>query len=249
MLRIDNDNAIRILTLDRPEKSNSLHPELISSLIEALDRANQDPAVRVVIITGAGKSFCGGMDLIHLTGLDVDGTVEYMGSALALFRRVYELRQPVIAAVNGPAMAGGFDLAAFCDIRICSDSARFAQTEILLGLTQIMYPLYKVIGLGRAKELALTGKAIPADEAFRIGLVTGVYSEADLLPAVLKLAAELASRPPEALFATKQLSRELIDMDTESAITRMSDAGIARLRSDEFRAAVNAYAASLRDGR
>jgi enoyl-CoA hydratase len=104
--------------------------------------------------------------------LDVPGRVD---SLFSIFRQVGEIPQPVIAAVNGPAIAGGFDLAAFCDLRVCSTSATFAQTEILLGLTQVAYPLYKVIGLSRAAELALTGEAIDAGEAFRIGLVSSVH--------------------------------------------------------------------------
>jgi len=199
------------------------------------------------VITGAGESFCAGLDLTELTRLDADAAIEYMGSAFALFRQVYDLRQPVVAAVNGPAMAGGFDLAAFCDIRICSSSAVFAQTEILLGLTQIMYPVYRVIGLGRAKELAMTGKAISAAEAYRIGLVSEVHPPEELMAAALRLAAELSSRPREALFETKRLGRELMDLDTDAAMARMLDVITERLASAEHRGGVEAYVSRLRE--
>lgn len=249
MLKTELQDSIRIVTLDRPDKSNSLHPDLISSLAEVLERTDEDDDIHVVLLTGAGTSFCAGLDLDHLVRSDMDGTLDYMRSTFALFRQVYELRQPVVAAVNGPAIAGGFDLAAFCDLRLCSTTARFAQTEILLGLTQIMYPLYKVIGLARAKELALTGEAISADEAHRIGLVSGVFQPDELLPAALELARKLASQPREALFETKRLSREVIEMDTDAANARMLEVISSRLRSDEHREAVESYVERLRKKR
>lgn len=246
MVRFERSHRTQLITLDRPDRSNALHPEMIAALAAALERTDADPDIRVVVITGGGRSFCAGLDLDHLIASDEDETLAYMSSAFALFRRVYELRQPVIAAVNGPAVAGGFDLAAFCDLRLCSSNAAFAQSEILLGLTQIMYPLYKTIGLGRAKELALTGDAITAAEAHRIGLVSAVHEQDTLLPAALELAERLAARPPEALFETKRLSRDIVEMDTNAAMTCMYEAISARLRSDEHRAAVAAYVAELR---
>lgn len=249
MLRIEAHDAIRIITLDRPDKANALHPDLISRLGDALDETDGDADVHVVLLTGAGSSFCGGLDLERLVRSDTDDTIEYMRSAFALFRQVYELRQPVVAAVNGPAIAGGFDLAAFCDIRLCSSTARFAQTEILLGLTQIIYPVYEVIGLGRAREMALTGDAVSAEEAYRIGLVSGVFPPDELWPAALQMARKLASRPPEALFETKRLSRALMEPDMDVAGARTFEAMEARLRSDEHRKAVEAYVAGLRERR
>lgn len=246
MLNVESTNGIRIMTLDRPEKSNALHPDLIRALAEALGRTANDPEIRVVVITGSGQTFCAGLDLRHLVELEPEARVEYMRSAFSLFRQVYVLRQPVIAAVNGPAIAGGFDLAAFCDIRLCSSAARFAQTEILLGLTQIMYPVYTVIGFGRARELALTGRAISAEEAHRIGLVSAIHPPTELLPQALALAADLASKPADALFATKRLSLDLIELDTDAAIMRMFDVISDRLRSDEHKRAVESYVAGLR---
>lgn len=241
MLSIDREDAVLLLVLDRPEKRNALHPRLISELSMALDRTADDEDIRAVVLTGAGESFCAGLDLRHLSRLDVEERVTYMRSAFALFQRIYELPQPVIAAVNGPAMAGGFDLAAFSDIRLCSPEARFAQTEILLGLTQIMSPIYEVIGLGRAKELAMTGRSVAAEEAYRIGLVHAVHPRGELLGEARKLAGELARRPPEALRATKRLSREVIDMDTRQAMTRMFDVIATRLRSEEHHEAAESY--------
>jgi enoyl-CoA hydratase/carnithine racemase len=143
------------------------------------------------------------------------------------------LPQPVIAAVNGPAIAGGFDLAAFCDIRLAASEAIFGQAEINIGLTQIIHPLYKSIGLARAKELAMTGQNISADEAFRIGLVNHVYPREELMARAMELAGVLASKPRDALFATKRLTRELIDLDTNTALDEIGKTFRECVASDE----------------
>ncbi len=235
MLAIERHANVLLLTLNRPEKRNSLHPDLIARLSDALAGASNDESLNAVIITGAGPSFCAGLDLNHLLSLETPDRVAYLEAVFALFTQVYALPQPVIAAINGPAVAGGFDLAVMCDLRLCSPTAIFAQTEILLGLTQIAYPLYKIIGFSRAKEMAMTGDAIGADEAYRIGLVNHIYPEDVLLEEALALAWKLASRPRQALFETKRLSHELLDLDTASAFERMKDAIIERMSSDEHR--------------
>ncbi|MGE0100899.1 MAG: enoyl-CoA hydratase/isomerase family protein [Blastocatellales bacterium] len=246
MLIIEKRNGIRMLTLNRPEKRNSLHPDLIGCLSDALNEAAGDESVSVVVIGGAGKAFCAGLDLNHLISLDAEGKSEYMRSLFELFRQIYTLRQPVIASINGPAIAGGFDLAAFCDIRLASPQAGFAQTEVLLGITQIMYPLYKIIGLSRAKELAMTGDVIDAAEAYRIGLVNHLYQEEELAEKTLEMAEKLAARPREALFETKRLSRDLIDLGTSDAFDRMYKAIQIRLHSDEHKQEVQKYLERLK---
>lgn len=246
MLNTARGSGTLLLTLDRPRKGNALHPELLGRLAAALAEVDADAGVGAVVITGAGETFCAGLDLDHLLAVDEGACLEYMRGAFALFRQVYELRQPVVAAVNGPAIAGGFDLAAFCDLRLCAPEARFAQTEILLGLTQVLYPLYEIIGLGRAKELALTGEAIGAEEAFRIGLVNRIHPRETLVTEALRLAETLASRPREALFATKRLSRELLDLTGEPAMERMLDVISGRLRSGEHRLGLRSYVDRLR---
>ena len=246
MLKIERRDAVVLLTLDHPAKRNALHPDLIRSLSEALSRMGRDPSLATVVLTGAGSTFCAGLDLTHLASLGAEQKVSYLGSFFALFKLLYELPQPVIAAINGPAIAGGFDIAAACDLRLCSTTATFAQTEVLLGLTQILYPVYKVIGLSHAKELALTGEPITADDAHRIGLVNRVHPAETLVEQAMKLAQRLASRPRQALFETKRLSREVIEMNTESAMTRMFQVISERLRSDEHRVEIQRYVAGLK---
>jgi enoyl-CoA hydratase/carnithine racemase len=196
-----------------------------------------------VVLTGAGSSFCSGLDLFHLASLNGEKRSEYLRTFFAVFSQIYCLKQPVIAAVNGPAIAGGFDLAAACDVRLCCGEARFGQTEVRLGITQMIYPIYTAIGLGRAKELALSGALISSDEAYRIGLVNHVYRKEELLPEALKFAEVLASRPKNALFATKKLTRELLDTNAEGAFRLMFETISERLKSEEHRAELQKHLA------
>ncbi len=249
MLIFERRNAVLLITLNRPEKRNALHPDLIVELIEKLDQAANDSTVNVIVITGAGPSFCAGLDLTFLLSQDDDGKVAYLETVFAMFQQIYTQPQPVIAAINGPAMAGGFDLAVMCDFRLCSPTATFAQTEILLGLTQMIFPLYKIIGLGRAKELAMTGETINADDAHRMGLVNHVCSPEELFERSVMLAQTLASRPRLALFETKRLARELIDLDTPSAFRRMGKAIRDRLRSEEHQQMAKEFVERLKQRR
>ena len=227
------DGAVLTLTLNRPGKSNSLHPDMVEQLSAALKGAEANTELSVVVLTGAGRSFCAGLDLELLLSWNTDQKLTYLETVTRIFRLLWSLRQPVIAAVNGPAIAGGFDLAAFCDIRLAANEAIFGQAEINIGLTQIIHPLYKSIGLARAKELAMTGQNISADEAFRIGLVNHVYPREELMPRAMEMAAVLASKPPGALFATKRLTRELVDLDTETALNEIGKTFRSCLASDE----------------
>jgi enoyl-CoA hydratase/carnithine racemase len=146
----DLSGSVLTITLNRPDKSNSLHPNLVAQLRDALTEAEASESVNVVVITGAGNSFCAGLDLELLLQWTADEKLSYLEKVVWVFRKIWTIKQPVIAAVNGAAIAGGFDLAAFCDIRLAASEALFGQAEINLGLTQIIHPLYKSIGLARA---------------------------------------------------------------------------------------------------
>ena len=233
------------LTLNRPEKSNSLHPDMVRQLAESLSEAEADKELSVAILTGAGRSFCAGLDLSLMVKWTAEEKLAYLGTVTPLFMRLWKLPQPVIAAVNGPAIAGGFDLAAFCDIRLAAPEAVFGQAEINIGLTQIVHPLYKSIGLARAKELAMTGQNITAQEAYRIGLVNHVYPREELDARAMELARLLASKPRQALFETKRLTRELIDLDTAAALKEMGETFKKCLNSEEHRERVEAVYARL----
>jgi enoyl-CoA hydratase len=240
------DGHILTLTLNRPDKSNSLHPDLVSQLSTALKSAEADATINVVVITGAGRSFCAGLDLGLLVNWSAQEKLAYLETVTTIFRLVWGLPQPVIAAVNGPAIAGGFDLAAFCDIRLAAHEAIFGQAEINIGLTQIIHPLYKTIGLARAKELAMTGQNISAEEAYRIGLVNHLYPREELMTRAVEMAQLLAAKPRNALFETKRLTRELIDLDMNSAFEEMGKTFRRCLDSDEHQKRLAEVYASLK---
>lgn len=242
----ERHDAILVLTLNRPEKSNALHPDLVQELSTALRAIEADATLNVVVLTGAGRSFCAGLDLELLAAWTIEEKLAYLHSVTQVFHRVWRLPQPVIAAVNGACIAGGFDLAAFCDVRLAAEAAVFGQAEINLGLTQIIHPLYKSIGLARAKEMAMTGQNITATEAYRIGLANHVYPRAELMPRALEMAGLLATKPRHALFETKRLTRELIDLDTKSALNEINQSFRRCLESDEHKERVAAVYESIR---
>lgn len=236
MILTEHQGKVLTITLNNPAKSNSLHPDLVKSLLVVLKEAATDQEVNAIVLTGAGKNFCAGLDLALLLTWTPDEKLAYLETVSSLFVQIWEQPQPVIAAVRGAALAGGFDLAAFCDLRIASETAQFGQAEINIGLTQIIHPLYKSIGLARAKELSLTGLPISAEEAYRIGLVNHVYPEDEVLPKALKLAELMASKSRYALFETKRLTRELIDLDTKAALAEINRTFIGCLDSPEHKA-------------
>ncbi len=198
---------VGILTINRPEALNALNFDVFSDISKALDGLELSE-LRCLIITGAGdKSFVAGADIGTMSGFDCEGAVEWgrMGGGVML--RIERLPIPVIAAVNGFALGGGCELAMACDIRLCSENAVFGQPEVGLGIipgfggTQ---RLSRLVGAGMAKYLIYSGLNIKAPEALRIGLVSAVYPQEELLDAALKLANKIASNAPLAVSCAKE---------------------------------------------
>lgn len=176
---------IAVLTLNRPDKLNALSYELVEALHDALDAAGNDNTVRVVVLTGAGRGFCSGLDLSAPNPDEAGGGTEFPRSGMRwqeriadLTAKIHRLRQPVIAAVNGVAYGGGLGIVAACDIRVASPTARFCTQFIKLGLggcdIGVSYTLPRIVGAGTAFDLILTARAVDADEALRLGLVSRV---------------------------------------------------------------------------
>lgn len=202
-LLVERDDAVLIVTINRPDKLNALNTRTIAELREVMDEAAGDTGVRVVVLTGAGeKSFVAGADINELAVQTPVAGREHARAGQSVFDRIEHLGKPVIAAVNGFALGGGCELAMACTIRLAADTAKFGQPEINLGLIPGYagsQRLPRLVGRGRALELLLTGKQIPADEAFRIGLVNRVVPAADLMTTARALAQELAAKAPIAV--------------------------------------------------
>lgn len=202
-LQIERDGAVTVIILNRPKVLNALNAQTLDELTAAFDAVAADSEVRAVILTGAGdKSFVAGADINELAVQTPVGGRDHARRGQRLFDRIERLGKPVIAAVNGFALGGGCELAMACTIRLASDTARFGQPEINLGIIPGYagsQRLPRLVGRGRAQELLLTGDMISADEAFRIGLANRVVPAAQLMDEARTLAHTLAAKAPVAV--------------------------------------------------
>ena len=258
-LSIDADLAT--LTLNRPEKRNAISPQMIEELLAALDEIEHGSA-RVAILTGAGRAFCSGMDLDALRALaeqsqalhtrsggttgiarPSEATLEDSRRMRHMFHRIYTFSKPLIAAVNGPAIAGGCGIATLCDFTLAAPEAKFGYTEVRIGFIPALVSVFllRQIGEKAARDLLLTGRIIDADEALRIGLITELVPAAQLLDRVRQLAAQLIENSPSSIAYTKRLLNEFsaasIDHELELALEEN-----ARIRSTaDFREGLAAF--------
>jgi methylglutaconyl-CoA hydratase len=229
-----------IITLNRPDRRNAISRGLIAAVGEALERARADPAVRCVILTGAGKAFCAGMDLAELTetiqqvnpGHQTSKVWDDAQQLSALYQSIYTLPKPTIAAVNGPAVAGGAGFVTVCDLALAAPDAKLGYPEVRRGLVaaMVMPHLLRHVGERCARYLLLTGELIDAEEACRAGLINTVVPVDQLMDRALAWAQALAEGGPNALAATKallqQFSRQSLSVEETakaSAAPRLSD--------------------------
>ena len=196
------DDGVATLTLARPQRRNALSIKLRNAITQQLDDWAADGAVRAVVLTGAGPTFCAGFDLNEFGQADLARQIK--DSSRRYHLAVWHFPKPLIAAVNGPAMGGGMDLGVLCDCRIASSAAAFGHPEIKFGAPPLFTPLQWIVGLGVARELCLTGRRIDAAEALRIGLVTRVTEPGDLLDGALAMARSIIEAPQAALETTKR---------------------------------------------
>lgn len=208
---------IVLLTLNRPDSRNALSEDLVEELVAGLLHADADPMISCIILRGAGKGFSSGGNLSELRELTASRRptpaelIDWYASGIQRIPKTfYELNVPTIAAVHGHAIGAGCDLAAMCDLRIAADTASFAESFARVGLISGdggAWYLPRAVGMARAKEMALTCRAVDAKQALEWGLVSSVTTEANLLEAALDLASDIANLPPAAMRKTKELMR------------------------------------------
>lgn len=222
-ITLDRRGAVAVLTINRPDKLNALNKQVHREAVAALDELKHDNSVRVVVITGSGeKSFVAGADISEFQD-QTPTTQRDLFHERTLFNSIDVFPKPVIAMVNGFCLGGGNELALACDIRICSENAKFSQPEINLGLipggggTQ---RLTRLIGEGRSMEIMLTGDMIDAQTAYNFGLVNHVYPAAELEAKTMELANKIADKAPIAL----QLAKEAVKFASRSNL----DEGLRR---------------------
>lgn len=208
-LRIEDAGGITIITLNRPEKLNAIDPEMIAALDAAVSRIERDPSVRVVIVTGTGKSFCVGADIGAFSKLGpLDIWRDWVRGGHVLIDRIASLRVPVIGALNGFTFGGGLELALALDFCIAADTAKFASPEVKIGTVcgwGATQRLPKLIGRSRASQMIFSGEAIDAQTACDWGLVTEVHPADALLARAQEIAASIAANAPTSVQVSKQL--------------------------------------------
>jgi len=231
-LRTHTEEDVLTITLHRPERRNALNPEMVQELTHAFKAADHSHA-GAIILTGEGSAFCAGLDLEHLEALHSKTIDEHRADSdniARLFRSLYDLSKPTIAAVNGPAIAGGMGLATICDFTLAVPEAKFGYTEVRIGFVPAIVSAFLIrqIGDKSARNLLLTGRLIEAKEAHELGLVNHVMSRQDLLLEANKLAHCLTRNSPDAIQATKRLlnqfTKDRLDAELEAATVANAEA-------------------------
>ena len=267
-LTLEITDSLVTLTFNRPEKRNAISTAMAEELLSAMDEI-ESSAARVAIVTGAGKAFCAGMDMdsLHALATQTQQHKELKGGVLkgglprasdanladsrrlaGLFRRIYDFPKPLIAAVNGAAIAGGCGLATLCDFTLAVPEARFGYTEVRIGFVPALVSVFLIrqIGEKRARDLLLSGRIIDAEEARRLGLVNEVVPQEKLLGRARELAAELLAVSPTSLVYTKRLLRELFQEELDRHLERALQEN-ARIRSTpDFREGLTAFLEKLK---
>jgi methylglutaconyl-CoA hydratase len=225
-LKLDFPGELAILTLNRPEKRNAISPQMLSELQSAFDTVEKSPA-RVGILTGIGKAFSAGMDLEMLSAIARQSPQENMDDSrrmARIFRRIWSFTKPLIAAVNGAALAGGCGIATLCDFTLAVPEAKFGYTEVKIGFLPAIVSVFltRQIGDKRARDLLLTGRMITAAEAKELGLVNEIVELDRLMDRAKELAAVLIEASPSSLTRAKRLltasASSTIDADLERAV-------------------------------
>jgi enoyl-CoA hydratase len=244
-LRISHDGRVATVTIDRPDVLNALNTALLEELLATLGDLGGDPGVGVVVLTGEGeRSFIAGADIKEMAGKTPLEARAYSELGQEIAHRLETMRKPTIAAVNGYALGGGCEMALACDVRLASENAQFGQPEINLGIIPgwgASQRLARATNIGYAKELILTGRMVDSAEALERGLVQHVYPPAELMPATMRLAAEMASKSPVALYYAKEATNRALHGDIGGNLVHEADLYSLMFSTDDAREGLNAF--------
>lgn len=246
---VDRDGPVATVRIDRPDRYNAFDVETVSQIRRAVESVSEDDDVRSVVLTGEGSAFCAGGDTDEmLDALDDDAPdrlfkelTRHLHAAIVETRR---MPKPVVAAVNGAAAGGGFGLALAADVRVAGEDAFFLPAYFEIGVVPdggITWFLPRVVGRGRAFEILLRDRRVPADEAQNIGLVDRVVAAGEVVPTATDLAEELADGPPIAVAKAKSLLDGSLETPLEEQLERERRANAASARTDDFAEGLTAY--------
>jgi enoyl-CoA hydratase/carnithine racemase len=223
------EGRVAVVTMHRPEARNALNRALLTELQAAIDVAAADSDIGVLVLTGSGSAFCAGADMKESASAMAEAEFwdqyERTTQSMRIHQQLPRLRVPVIAAVNGAAVAGGCGLAMSCDIVVASEAARFGYPEVSRGLVaaMVMVSLSRIVGRRQALELLVSGRLVDAYEALQLGMINRVVPHDDLMPEVMTYASEMAARSPGALRVTKDLFRHVLELDYDRALEYARD--------------------------
>jgi len=239
-LLYEKDGAIATITLNRPDRRNAISSTMIEEVLASLNAAEADSAVRVVVLTGAGRAFCSGMDLETLQTIAGQTSEENLADSremARMFHRLYSFPKPLITAVNGAAVAGGCGIATFSDITLAVPEAKFGYTEVRIGFIPALVSVLvrRQMGEKRARELLLTGAIIDAAEAFRLGMVTEIVPADNLLQRAHEVAAKFLEASPTSLRRTKRLLLQYNDKEVTQEIELAIQENAAIRATEDFR--------------
>lgn len=245
------ETGVATLTLDRPDRLNALTFEVYAELRDAFLALDTEPGVRAVVLTGSGRAFCSGGDVEEIIGAlfsyDAEGLLEFTRMTCDLIGNIRRCRRPVIAALNGTVAGAGAVIAAACDLRVASETAKIAFLFVKVGLSGAdmgaSWLLPRLVGFGRAADLLMTGDFIDARRAYEIGLYQRLTAPDRALAEATELAERLARGPSEALAVTKRALDLEADLDLEAALSHEAKAQALLMQHPNFREAYEAFRA------
>jgi methylglutaconyl-CoA hydratase len=245
MIKYKTENNIGILTMNRPEKRNALHPDMVKQMKEKLKEIEKDEEIKVLIITGEGKAFCAGADLEYLDKLRAYSSIENEKDSrelAELFLMIYNFPKPVIAAVNGAAIAGGCGLASVCDLIVANEEhSKFGYSEVKIGFIPAMVSIFLIrkVGEGIANQLFLSADVINGKRAYEVGFVNYLYN--NVLDGTMKVASNLIENSAYSLNLTKKMIKTVSRLSVEDAVEYCIGLNTISRSSKDFKAGIEKF--------